>query len=590
VSHRRELIQVALGRAPADAVIVGGTLVDVITGELRPAEIAIKGDRIAAVAASVAHTRGLDTETIHADGRWLAPGLIDGHLHQYHSYLGIDQFAEALLRHGVTCTADGFYGPGIVAGPEAVRFFKEAFERTPVRLIFLVPVIAWLQNRELGLTPAPGITMDDMNEMLDWAGCIGLEEPPYLPVVDHDEDLLDLFDATLERRKVVTGHAAGIEARELQAYAAVGVSTDHESTEAHDALMKARAGMRLLMRQGSGCGDVPEVVRAHTELGADARGFGFCADVASAEKLMDEGTIDHAVRVAISGGVPPVTALQMATLNTARAFRVQHDMGCLAPGRYADVLFVDDLRELSIESVMVGGRTVVRGGELVVDLPPTEYPRSFRDTVHVAGVPRGADLTLRAPEGLSRVDVRVIGVTEGSLVSEERQASLPAVDGRVAADPAQDVAHLAMIDRLGKDTGIGLGFVQGFGLQRGAFASTANSVCENLVIVGADPHDMAVAANHLVSMGGGKAVVADGEVVASVPMPVLGLHADEPLSLVMEKFAAAVQAIRDLGCDLANPFSQLEFCFACGEIGDLKLSEEGLIRIRSREVVDPLVA
>ena len=585
----RDLIDVALGQAPADTAIVGGTLVDVCTRELRPAQIAVKGGRIAAVGESVDHTLGPATEVVDVEGRWLAPGLIDGHLHQYHSYLAIDQFAEALLRHGVTATADGFYGPGIVGGPGAVRFFKEAFERMPVRLIFLVPVIAWLQNRELGLTPAPGISMGDMEEMLEWPGCAGLEEPPYIPVIDRVDELLDLFDTTLDQRKVVTGHGAGIGERELQAYAAVGVSTDHESTEPREALEKARAGVRQLMRQGSGCADVPQVVRAHTELGADPRAFGFCADVASAEKLMDEGTIDHAVRVAISRGVAPVTALQMATLNTAKAFRIQHDMGCLAPGRYADVLVIDDLTALSISSVLVGGVTVVRDGRLAVDLPATEYPESFRDTVHVAAEPRAEDLVLPAPAGAVEVDVRVIGVTDGSLVSEERRATLAVVDGHVAADPGQDIAHLAMIDRLGKDTGTGAGFVQGFGLRDGAFGSTANSVCENLVLVGADPHDMEVAARHLVEMGGGKAVAVGGEVVAAVPMQVLGLHADEPLEVVMERFAAAVRAIRALGCDLSNPFSTLEFCFACGEIGEIKLSEEGLVRVHARELVDALV-
>ena len=585
----RDLIDVALGRAPADRVIAGGTLVDVCTGELRPAQIAVKDGRIAAVAESVDHARGASTEVLDVEGRWLAPGLIDGHLHQYHSYLGIDQFAEGLLRHGVTATADGFYGPGIVGGPQAVRFFKEAFERMPVRLIFLVPVIAWLQNRELGLTPAPGIAMSDMEEMLEWPGCLGLEEPPYLPVVDRDEELLDLFDATLEQRKVITGHGAGIGARELQAYAAVGVSTDHESTEGAEALTKARAGVRQLMRQGSGCADVPEVVRAHTELGADPRAFGFCADVASAEKLVGEGTIDHAVRVAISCGVPAPAALRMATFNTAKAFRVGHEMGCLAPGRHADVLVLDDLDDLAIDSVLVGGRTVARQGELVVDLPATSYPSSFRDTVRVAAEPRAEDLVVPAPEGASEVEARVIGITDGSLVSEERLATLAVAGGHVAADPGRDVAHLAMIDRLGKGTGIGAGFVQGFGLREGAFGSTANSVCENLVLVGADPHDMAVAARRLVEMGGGKAVALDGEVVAAVPMQVLGLHADEPLEVVMERFEAAGQAIRGLGCTLSNPFSTLEFCFACGEIGDLKLSEEGLVRVRSRELVDALV-
>jgi adenine deaminase len=585
--RRRDLIDVAMGKSPADVVVEGGTLVNVATAELYPSDLAIKGDRIAAVG-DVGYARGPQTRVLDAKGLYVTPGLVEGHLHQYHSYLGVTEFVQALLTHGVTATADGFYGPGIVAGVPAVRFFKEAFEQMPIRLIFLVPTLAWLQNRELGLTPAPGIESSDLLEILDWEGCYGLEEPPYLPVVEHYPEFLDLFDEALRQRKVITGHAAGISERQLQAYAAVGVTTDHESVEVHDALSKARKGMTLLMRQGSGCLDVAEVVRTHTEHGIDPRRLGFCADLASPEKLLAEGTIDESIRVAIAQGVSPVHAVQMATINTAEAFYAQRDFGVVAPGRFADILLVSNLRDFAIEAVLFGGDKVVESGEFLVELPKTEYPDFLRNTVRLPKPISADDLTFRVDlEG--EVEVRVVGVTEGSLETDERRARLRVVEGVVGPDIEADVLLLAMIDRFGKGTGIGLGFVQGFQIRSGAIASTANAVCENIVILGTDPGDMAAAANHLASTGGGKVVVENGEVVASVDLTVCGLLTEAPLEDVMARFDRAFAEIARLGCPLKSPFSQLEFCFACGEIGDIKLSEEGLLLLDPPRKVDVVV-
>jgi adenine deaminase len=575
---RRELIDVAMGKTPADVVLEGGRLVNVATAELYQADIAVKGERIAAVG-DVAYAKGPDTRVIDASGRYVTPGLVEGHLHQYHSYLGVTEYVQALLSHGVTATADAFYGPGIVAGVPAVRFFKEAFERMPMRLIFLVPTLSWLQNRELGLTPTPGIDADDLIEILGWQGCYGLEEPPYLPVVEHYPEFLDLFDETLRQRKVITGHAAGIDWRQLQAYAAVGVTTDHESVEVHDALAKARAGMTLLMRQGSGCFDVPEVVRTHTEFGIDPRRLGFCADLASPEKLLTEGTIDESIRVAIAQGVAPVRAIQMATINTSEAFYAQRDFGVVAPGRFADLVLVSNLRDFAIDTVVFGGSEVFKDGEFLAELPTTDYPSFLRDTVTMPQPITADALTFTVDGDADEVEVRVIGITEGSLETDERRAKLPVVDGVVSGDIDADVLPLVMIDRFGKGTGIGLGWVQGFRLQAGAIASTANAVCENIVSVGTNAVDMAVAANHLASLGGGKVVVRDRAVVASVGLPICGLLTEEPMAEVMAKFGRAFEAIAELGCKLKNPFSQLEFCFACGEIGDIKLSEEGLLLI-----------
>lgn len=585
---RRELIDVALGRQPADLLIRGGNLVNVATGEIHPADVAVTGDRIAAVG-DVGYALGPDTSVIDAEGRYITPGLVDGHLHSYHSYLGIEEFVQAMLRHGVTATADGFYGQGIVGGRDVIRFFKEAFERMPIRLIFLVPVLSYLQNRELGLTPANGIEAADMLDMLDWPGCYGVEEPPFLPIVEKYEEFLELFEATLERRKVITGHAAGIDFRQMQAYVAMGAATDHETVDVDDAVAKARAGIKLLIRQGSGCYDVPAVVRAFTERGVDSHALGFCADLASPEKLMREGGVDENVRVAISRGVPPVVAVQMGTINVAEVFSAQQDFGVVAPGRYADLLLVDDLVDFSIQRVLVGGRTVVRDGELVIELPKVSYPSACYGTVELERSVEPAAVTAHVARDRDRVTVRVIGVTDGSLETDERQLELDVVDGVVMPDLERDVLPLAMIDRFGKGTGIGHGFVQGFGLKRGAIASSVNAVCENLVVVGTDPADMSLAVNHLAEIGGGKIVVAGGEVKALVELPVLGLLAEDPIDVIMDKFGRAFAAIADMGCALRSPFSTLEFCFACGEIGDIKLSEEGLVNTYPPRMLDLVV-
>jgi adenine deaminase len=582
---RKDLIDVALGRTPADGVIITDRLVNVCTGEIHPATIAVKGDRIAAMG-DVGYTRGPDTEVTDARTKYVVPGLIDGHLHSYHSYLGVNEYVQVMLSHGVTTTTDAFYGQGIVGGMEAIRFFKDAFERMPLRLIFLVPTLSYLQNRELGLTPTPGISAQDMFDVLKWDGCYGLEEPPFLPIVEKYKEFIDLFEETLKDRKVITGHAAGIGYRELQAYVAMGTYTDHESVERTDALNKARAGMKLLARQGSGAVDVPEVVKTYTEFGIDARALGFCADLASPEKLTKEGGVDENVRVAIHNGVPPVRAIQMGTLNVAEVFYAQHDVGCIAPGRYADMLFIDDLADFKAHSVLVGGKWVVRDGAFTAALPRTTYPAAFYDTVRLSRPIGPNDLLLKADAGRDQVEVRVIRATQGSLVTHEDRARLHVGDGIVQGSVGDDVLPMAMIDRFGKGTGVGPGFVRGFGLKRGALASSVNAVCENLVVVGTNGEDMALAVNRLAEIGGGKIVVADGEVLALVELPVLGLLSEDPLELVMDKFGRAFASIDELGCPLKNPFSQLEFCCACGEIGDIKLSEEGLMQIDPPKKLD----
>jgi adenine deaminase len=584
------LIDVALGQAPADKVVADGTLVNVVTKEVYRADLAILGDRIAAVG-DVDRCVGPSTQTISAAGKYLVPGLVEPHLHAYHSYTSVTNVAKALLLHGTTTTADGIYGPSIIGGISVVKSMIEEYGRTPLKLVFVVPVVGYLQNRELGLEAAPNsINADEMMEMLDWPDTIGLEEPPYLPVVQKDPVFIELYRRAIERGLVITGHAAGIDVpAQLHAYVAAGTVTDHEAVEAHVALEEARAGMRVLMRQGSGAFDLRELSRAITEYGADPRFFTYCADLASPEKLVHEGDIDECIREAVKAGIDPVTAIQLGTLTAAEVYKLDDNIGSITPGRFADIVLVDDLRDFVVGSVIANGDVVVRDGAFVNEVPPPEYPPEWFDTVRIQRPLVASDFDLPAPDGPDRVTARIIGVVDLSLHTKEVIEDLAVEDGVVQPDPSRDILAISMIDRHAATGVIGNAFVKGFGLKRGAFASSVNAVCEDILVVGSSKEDMAVAANHIAAIGGGKVAVVDGEVMAEVKLPLLGLFSADPLEKLIEDFSALAREIRELGSAVTHPFSTLEFCGACGEIGKIKLSPVGLIDVHKIERVDVIL-
>ena len=588
-TKRRDLIDVAMGRQKADRILRGGKLVNVITLEIYPADVAIRGDRIAAVG-DVKRCVGNKTEVIDAKGLYLVPGLVEPHLHSYHTYINITNYAKAVLIHGTTAIADGFYGPGIIGGAKAVKFLLEEFKRTPLKLIFSVPTLAYLQNRELGIDPAPNsVTAEEMMKMVDWPETLGLEEPPFLPILEKDPIFLDLFDKAIKKGVTITGHAAGIDIPGLNAYVAAGAVTDHETTDVKDAIEKARVGIKVLMRQGSGAFDLKELSKALTEHRLSSRAFSFCADLAAPEKLFYDGDINENIRVAIRAGIDPLVAIQMGTINAAEVYNLELEIGSIAPGRIADVLFVRDLRDFDITHVIANGEIVVENGKFLPVLEPPKYPEYMYGTVKLRRPVIPGDFNLPAPKGKSTIKARVIEAVDLSLYTLERIASLKVQDGIVQPDRKKDILRIAMIDRHGTKGEIGNGFVSGFKLQKGAIASSVNAVCENIIVVGTNNEDIAFAANHLAKIGGGKVVVADGKVLAQIELPLFGLLSDEPLHAVISKFDSAYAEIKNLGCPLTSPFSTLEFCCACGEIGKIKIFQGGLIDAEKVERVSVVV-
>ena len=570
-------------------IVTGGQVVSVHTSEIIRADVAIAGSRIAAVGKLSAASRGPRTHVIDATGLFVSPGLIDGHLHYHHTYLDPAEASKLLLRHGITGTVDGFYGEAIVGGAQAVHALKQAADKLKIRLLFLAPTTAYLQNRMFGLTPAKAVSIEDLHEMLDWEGCYGLDETPFSSVIDKDEGMLGLFEAALAKGKVVTGHVRGADERQVQAFVAMGGSVDHESTSVQDVLSRARAGMKVLMRFGSGVPDLPNLIGAYTEAGISTRQLALCTDVLLPEAIF-EGGVDVAVRRTIEAGIKPVEAIAMGSLNVAEAFRADHDMGSVTPGRFADMALLEDLATLKVRKVIFGGEEVVDQGRLLIESKRPDYPAFMTDTVRLARNFRADDFKVPTDRKNGSVEVRVIGVSKTDLVTSEFFETLKVVDGVILPDPDKDVAMTAMVDRLGKGSGMAVAFIGGFRLKDGAIASTHNAVCENLAIVGTNGADMAFAAEELRKMGGGQIVVRDGKVLAAFRMPILGLFSDQPYEEVLALRRKIQAAAELLGCTLNDPLLKLEFSYACAEFPLLRMSEQGLFRTDTKEHLSVIAA
>lgn len=579
-AERVDALEVLLGQRRADLAVLNGRIVDVWSGEVRDGGVACIGGTIVTTGDVEQHV-GPATITIDAAGAYLTPGLIETHLHVYESNLNPTELARLLLPHGTTALPEAMYGAGQIRGIEAVRYFIEELRRTPITVLHQVPILGYLQNLELGLPGGPNsLTGDDLREVAEWDGCSGLEEPPFIPMAEKDPVVRDLMERTLEAGQVVMGHGAGLADHELTAYAAMGVTADHEAVTAEEALARVRAGMMVSMRESCVARNQRDLQRAITEHGASTHNFMFCADVLDPVEGARVGHIDQSIRVAVEGGVDPIAAVQMATINAARYYRVDHSIGSLAPGRQADILLVDDLESFSVRTVVAEGEVVVRDREYIGELIRPIYPAFLKSTVKLARSAEAATFAVLAPDGAAEhVTARVIG--GDSLVSDERRLHLPVAAGAVTADVEQDVIKLAMLDRYGEDAPASIGFLQGYGLKRGALGTTYNPMYHNVLVAGVDDDDMATAANALAEMGGGFVCVDGGEVTA-VPLDLCGLMSDQPADefiVAMERlYAKAIE----LGCSMESPFHNLAFTAVCGELPFLKLSHEGIFDVQKR--------
>ena len=579
------LVAVAAGREKADLAVRGGKLVNVQTREILDGwQVAVAQGRFAYVGPDASHCIGPDTRVIEAEGRYLIPGLCDGHMHIESGMLTPAEFAAAVIPHGTTTMFTDPHEIANVLGLRGVRMMHDEALMQPVNIYTQMPSCA---------PSAPGlettgfeISAADVAEAMAWPGIIGLGEMMNFPgVINGDPQMLAEMAATMNAGKTVGGHYASPDKGiAFSAYVAGGAADDHEGTAEADALARVRNGMRSMMRLGSAWYDVESQITAVTEKGLDPRNFILCTDDCMAGTLVNDGHMNRVVRHAIACGCDPVIALQMATINTATHFGLERELGSIAPGRRADMILTSDLVTLPIEEVIARGQTVAKNGKITVDCPHCDWPADARDTVHMGKALDHSDFAIHAPSGKNSVRAKVIGVVENQAPTEALTAELPVVDGLVEGQ--NDVYQIALVERHQGTGKVVNGFVSGFGYQgRMAMASTVAHDSHHMIVVGTDREMMAAAANRLGEVGGGVTVWKDGAELALVELPIAGLMSDSPAAQVAAKADRMVAAMAECGCTLNNAYMQHSL-LALVVIPSLRISDLGLVDVDKFEITD----
>lgn len=580
----RELSKVALGQKQADLVIQNGRLVNVHSGEiLDNVDVAIKEGRIAFVG-KADHTIGEQTRMIDANGHYLVPGLIDGHMHVESTMLSVTEFARAALAKGTTAVFMDPHEIANVFGLEGVRLMHEEGLNLPLKVYTTIPscVPAAEQLEDAGAA----LNTKDIREGLKWEQVAGLGEVMNYPgVIYGDEKMTGEIQATMEAGKTVTGHIPEDNERMIQAYIASGVTSCHETVTREQALQKVRNGMHLMIREGSAWQDVKEVIKVITEDRVQTNNISLVTDDVYPKTLIENGHLNHVVKRAIEEGVSPVTAIQMATINIARYFKMDEDIGSIAPGKFGDLFLTESLSQLEPTLVIANGQVVFDQGKVQITFPTFQYPEHIRTSVHLKRKLSPDDFKIKSKHGGSKTNVHVIQAIENSARTAKMTAELSIKSGFIQPDLVNDILPLFCIERH-KGTGqFGAGFVHGFQLKTGAVASTVAHDSHNLIVMGTNEADMACAANELAEIGGGMIVVDQGEVLAKVPMPIAGLMSDQPLETVVEQVDELEQAWRQLGCHIHAPFMTFSL-IALPVIPEIRITNRGIADVNRFELID----
>lgn len=582
------LVAIAAGREPADLVLRNLKLINVQSREVLDGwQVAVADGRFAYVGPDASHCIGADTEVVDGGGRYLIPGLCDGHMHIESGMLTPAEFARAVIPHGTTTMFTDPHEIANVMGLEGVRLMHDEALMQPVNIYTQMPSCA---------PSAPGLETtgyeigpEDVAEAMTWPGIIGLGEMMNFPgVVNGDPQMLAEMAATMNAGKTVGGHYASPDrGPAFHAYAAGGPADDHEGTRESDAVDRVRQGMRSMLRLGSAWYDVESQITAVTEKGLDPRNFILCTDDCHSGTLVHDGHMNRVLRHAIDCGCDPLVAIQMCTVNTATHFGLERELGSIAPGRRADMILTSDLTTLPIEVVYGRGVKLAENGDILVDCPHLDWPAKARNTVHLGKDLTAQDFEIEAPKGANSAHVKVIGVVENQAPTEALTAELPVVDGLVEGEG--DVCQIALVERHQATGGVVNAFVSGFGYKGPmAMASTVAHDSHHIIVVGTDRENMAKAAMRLAEVGGGVTVFKDGEEIALVELPIAGLMSDDLASRVADKAQGIVAAMAECGCSLNNAYMQHSL-LALVVIPSLRISDLGLVDVTTFELTSLFV-
>lgn len=556
----------ARGDRPADLVLRNGRLVNVISGEIYPTDIVIHDRHVVALGAGYSGKREVDIA-----GKYVAPGLIDAHVHIESSLVTPPEFARAVLPHGVTTVVTDPHEIANVLGLEGMRYMLERAKNIPLNMYVMASSCVPATDME---TAGARLEAEDLAPLVDHPWVLGLAELMNYPgVALGDEGMLDKI--ALFEHRVLDGHAPDMSGKMLNAYVTAGVESEHECTTVAEALEKLRLGMTVFIREGTTTRNLKPLLPLITAENHSA--ICFCTDDRIPADLIDHGSIDYMLRIAIAEGIDPMMAIRMGSYNTARHFGLKK-YGAVAPGKYADLLVVPDLRDFRPEQVYRGGELVAQNGEMVGERGASRRI-DLRSTVNIGAGELDFSIMAKGER------IRVIGTVPDQVVTDHLLERAKIVDGFAVSDCERDILKFAMVERHRASGNIGLGFIKGFGLRRGAIAGTVAHDHHNLAVIGADDGSMRRAVAAVVEMGGGLALVDGDAVLARLPLPVAGLLSELPIEAVRDQYDEMIAAARALGNRMSDPFMVMSF-MGLEVIPKLKLTDLGLVDVEQFKLVE----
>jgi len=561
-----DLISVARGDRPADLIIANARVINVFSGEIETGSVAVCGGRIAGVGDYRRAEQVIDLE-----GRYLAPGLINGHTHIESSMLDIGQYARAVVPRGTLAAVTDLHEIANVCGLDGIRYIMGSARRLPLELFIMAPSCVPATHLE---TSGACIKADEVRRLLGWRGVIGLGEVMNFPgVIAGDGGVLSKIEMTKDN--AVDGHAPGVTGKQLTAYIAAGIRSDHESIALEEAREKLRQGMYVMIREGSSEKNLEALLPLVTD--KTYKRCLFVVDDRSCADLLRDGDIDAVVRKAIALGLEPVRAVQMATINTAERFGLKR-LGAIAPGYTANMIVVGDLAHFQVDMAFYHGRLVAEKGEPLFRLRKSGV-KAPTGTVNIK--PFYVDRLKLAAKGET---MPVIGVDPGQIITRRLTEKVKISGGTVLPDIERDILKLVVVERHHASGNIGLGLVKGFGLEKGSLVSSIAHDSHNIVAVGAGDEDIYLGIKEVERLGGGLAVVAEGKVLGSLALPICGLLSTEPLAEVVGKLEKLENMARGLGTGLAAPFATLSF-MALPVIPELRLTDLGLVDVNAFKLI-----
>lgn len=576
----KNTIETGLGMHDCDLKLENVKLVNVFSGEVYPTNIYIKNKRIVSIdsAAQLSAVQVMDCK-----GQYAVPGLIDAHMHFESTMLSPEALASVVVPQGTTTLCADLMEIANVAGEQGLRAMLKSMDRLPYRMLIevssRVPTAPGLE------TTGAVLGAREVAEIMDWEESVSLGELDPSKILFVKDEYLHKIADTLKRRKVVNGHAIGRLGQELNIYASSGISDDHECVNANEMLERLRVGMKVFIREGSSERNVDELVRGIVDGHMGTEHIMFCTDDKHAREIQTEGHINYNVTRAVELGLNPMSAVQMATVNTARHFRMEDEIGSITPGRLADILLVEDWHVIKPTTVIFEGKVVASEGALLEECRVENYPQWIKDTVILK-----KEITADSFKAVSIVengfvDVHVIDMIPRQIINNHAIDQLEVRDGAIVPDVERDILKLAVVERYGKNGNVGVGFVRGFKLKAGAMAYSMSHDHHNIVVVGTNDQDMAAAVNEVARLKGGLSIAKKGQIRKSMELPIGGLMSEKTADEVMTELDRLNDEAAKLGCEMDAPFMSLSF-ISLPTVPELGLTDMGLVDVLSHKLME----